>query len=133
MLRCVAETAAFISLLSYYLIMLFHTSTIVFTGLATFAWVILSYDSYAARKGWPVGAMFTADVSMIKIASFIGLPVSAIAASYLAVWWSSIIVIVVGFFVALAITKMLRSYVQPISIMGLALCWVAGIFLLAQA
>ena len=110
-----------------------HTSTILFTLLAAFAWTILAYDSYAERKGWPVGEMFAADTSTIKIASFIGLPGAAIAAAYLAVWWSSIIVIVVGFLVALILTNILRSYIQPVSIVGLALCWVMGIIMLSQA
>ncbi len=110
-----------------------HTSTIIFTLLTTFAWTILSYDGYAAKKGWPVGEMFAADASMIKIASFIGLPGSAIAAAYLAVWWSAVVVIVVGFIVALILTNTLRSYVQPVSIVGLSLCWAVGILMLSQA
>lgn len=110
-----------------------HTSTLVFTMLASFAWVILSYSGYARRKGWPVGGMFAADTSMIKIASFIGLPGAAIAAAYLAAWWSAIIVIAVGFFVALLLTNILRSYVQPVSILGLVVCWVVGILMLSQA
>lgn len=116
-----------------YNLMQIHTSTINFTLLAAFAWTILSYDVYAARSGWPVGEMFAADASMIKIASFIGLPGSAISAGYLAAWWSSIVVIVVGFFVALVLTQTLRSYAQPISIVGLAMCWVVGILMLSQA
>lgn len=109
------------------------TSTIIFTLLAAFAWIILSYDSYAARKGWSVGKMFAADTSMIKIASVIGLPGSAIAAAYLAVWWSALVVIVIGFFVAWLLTKLMRSYVQSFSIVGLIICWVLGITMLAQA
>ena len=93
----------------------------------------MAYDSNAVQKGWPVGKMFAADVSMIKIASFIGLPFSAIAAAYLAVWWSAVAVIIVGFFVALLLINFLHSYVQPLSIIGLATCWVLGITMLAQA
>ena len=109
-----------------------HASTVIFTLLAAFAWTILSYDSYAAGKGWPVGEMFAADASMIKIASFIGLPGAAIAAGYLAVWWSAIVVIVAGFIMALVLTNTLRSYVQPVSIVGLVLCWVVGISMFSQ-
>jgi len=99
-----------------------YTSTIVFTLLAAFSWIILSYDGYAIKKGWPVGEMFSANASLIKIASFIGLPGSVIAAGYLAVWWSSSVVIFTGFIVAMLLTKILRSYVQPVSIVGLVLC-----------
>ncbi len=109
-----------------------HTSTIIFTLLAAFAWMILAYDGFAERDGWPVGEMFRADTSMIKIASFIGLPSAAIAAAYLANWWSAVVVVVVGFFVAVALTRMLRAYAQPVSIVGLVLCWVAGVLMVSQ-
>jgi hypothetical protein len=95
-----------------------HTSTIIFMLLAACAWVVLSYSSYAERKGWPVGEWFASDTSLIKVASFIGLPGSAIAAAYLARWWSALVVLLVGFFVALLLTKIFKKNVQPLVIIG---------------
>ncbi len=113
--------------------MIIHSSTIIFTLLSTFSFAILGYAEYAIQKGWPIGTMFTADSSLIKIASIIAIPGSALSASYLAVWWSGIVVIVAGFISALILTNILRVYIQPVSIIGLVICWYVGITILAQA
>lgn len=110
-----------------------HTSTIALTLLATFSWVVLGYDSYATKRGWPVGAMFAADVSTIKTIGIISLPVSAIAAGYFAVWWSAIVVLVASLFLAQGLTSIFRSFVQPISVIGLTICWSFLIVMLSQA
>ena len=109
-----------------------HISTIICIFLAAFSWIILAYGYYSERKGWTVCEMFASDTSTIKIASLISLPGSVIAAAYLAVWWSAIIVVVFGFFVALLLTNFLREYVQFMASIGLFVFWILGIVILAQ-
>jgi len=98
-----------------------------------FAWMVISYKGYADRKGWPVGEMIASDTSYVKVASALAVPGSAAGAAYTGSWWSAIVVISLGLIAARILTELLRQHSQWISAIGLALTWIVGIIVLAQA
>lgn len=77
--------------------------------------------------------MFISDTSMIKIIAYLGLPGAAIGSAFLVAWWSAIIVIIFGLFLALFLTILFRSFVQYIAVLGIIVSWVIGIYMLFQA
>lgn len=110
-----------------------HTTTIFFSLLSTFSWIVLSYGGgYAEEKGWPVWRMFAADTSLLKIMAFIALLVSLVGGGYLAEWWSGIVAVFVGLLLGVFLIKLLRQYVQPLAFIGLVLLWVLGIMAFSQ-
>ena len=42
-------------------------------------------------------------------------------------WWAVIIVLVGGFFFGLIVTSILKARVQIVALVGLVVCWIAGI------
>ena len=77
--------------------------------------------------------MFNSDTSMIKLVAYIALPGSAYVSVQLGAWWDAIIVIIFGFFIALILTSLLRSFVQYVAVVGLIICWVIGAYLMFHA
>ena len=112
--------------------MVIHTSTVVFTLLATFAWIAVPYEGYAEFKGWTTSEMFRSTTSFVRIAGVIALPGAALSAGYLSVWWSAIVVLVTGLFLAVLITNIFKSLVQPIAAVGLGVFWILGILILSN-
>ena len=110
--------------------MKFHIILIVFTLLAGFSWVALSYDYYAKLKGWPVSRWYEKNTSLIKIAGFISLPGSALASVYLTQWWSAFIVIIVGFCIAQLMTSLFKKNVQYIALVGVPIFLFISILIL---
>jgi len=107
-----------------------QASTVVFTLLATFAWIIIAYPYYVKNRDWWISSMFVSDTSLIKLVAYVALLGSAYASVKLGAWWDSIIVIVLGLLLALILTGVLRSFVQYVAVIGLVVCWVAGAYLL---
>ena len=107
-----------------------HIILIVFTLLAGFSWVVLSYDYYAKLKGWPVSRWYKKNTSLIKIAGFISLPGSALASVYLTQWWSGFIVIIVGFCIAQLMTSLFKKNVQYIALVGVPIFLFISILIL---
>jgi len=110
--------------------MKFHITTVVFTLLASFSWVVLSYDQYAKLKSWPVSRWYEENTSLIKIAGFISLPGSAFASAYLTQWWSAFIVIIVGFCIAQLMTSLFKKNVQYLSLAGVPIFLFISILIL---
>ena len=107
-----------------------HIIIVVFTLLAGFSWVVLSYDRYAKLKGWSVSRQYEKNTSLIKIAGFISLPGSALASVYLTQWWSGFIVIIVGFCIAQLMTSLFKKNVQYIALVGVPIFLFIGIIIL---
>ena len=103
---------------------------IIFTLLASFSWVVLSYDRYAKLKIWPVIRCYEENTSLIKIASFISLPGSALASAYLTQWWSAFLVIIVGFCIAQLITSLFKKNAQYITLVGIPILLFISILIL---
>ncbi len=110
-----------------------HIILIIFTLLASFSWVVLSYDHYAKLKGWPVSRWYEKNTSLIKIAGFISLPSSALASVYLTQWWSAFIVIIVGFCIAQLMTSLFKKNVQYIGLVGVPIFLFISILILHNA
>ncbi|MEA3429612.1 MAG: hypothetical protein U9Q84_10500 [Thermodesulfobacteriota bacterium] len=107
-----------------------HIITIVFTLLAGFSWVVLSYDRYAKLKSWPVTKCYEENTSLIKIDSFISLPGSALASAYLTQWWSAFLVIIAGFCIAQLITSLFKKNAQYIALVGVPILLFISILIL---
>jgi magnesium-transporting ATPase (P-type) len=107
-----------------------HIIIVVFTLLASFSWVVLSYDRYAKLKGWPVSRWYEENTSLIKIASFVSLPGSALASAYVAQWWSAFMVIIVGFCIAQLMTSLFKKNVQYIALVGVPIFLFISILIL---
>ncbi len=110
--------------------MKFHIILIIFTLLASFSWVVLSYDRYAKIKGWPVSKWYEENISLIKIAGFISLPYSALASAYVVQWWSAFLVIIVGFCIAQIMTSLFKKNVQYIALAGVPIFLFISILIL---
>lgn len=110
-----------------------HIIIVVFTLLASFSWVVLSYDRYAKLKGWPVSRWYKENTSLIKIAGFISLPGSALASTYLAQWWSAFIVLIVGFCIAQLMTSLFKKNVQYMALAGVPIFLFISILILHNA
>ncbi len=107
-----------------------HFILIIFTLLAGFSWVVLSYDRYARLKGWPVSRWYEESTSLIKIAGLVSLPGSALASAYLTQWWSAFLVIIVGFCIAQLITSLFKKNAQYIALVGLPILLFISILIL---
>jgi len=107
-----------------------HIIIVVFTLLASFSWVVLSYDRYAKLKSWPVSRWYEENTSLIKIASFVSLPGSALASAYVAQWWSAFMVIIVGFCIAQLMTSLFKKNVQYIALVGVPIFFFISILIL---
>ena len=107
-----------------------HIIIIIFTLLAGFSWVVLSYDYYAKLKCWPVSRWYEENTSLIKIAGFISLPGSVLASAYLIQWWSAFIVIIVGFCIAQLMTSLFKKNVQYIALVGVPIFLFISILIL---
>jgi hypothetical protein len=102
----------------------------ILTLLASFSWVALSYDHYAKLKGWHVSKWFEENTSLIKIASFISLPGSALASAYLFQWWSVFVVLIIGFCIAQLMTSLFKKNVQYIALLGVPIFLFISILIL---
>ena len=107
-----------------------HIIIIILTLLASFSWIVLSYDRYARLKGWYVSKWYEENTSLIKIASFISLPGSAFASAYLSQWWSALLVIIVGFCIAQLMTSLFKKNVQYIALVGVPIFLFISILIL---
>ncbi|RZB30777.1 MAG: hypothetical protein SRB1_03057 [Desulfobacteraceae bacterium Eth-SRB1] len=107
-----------------------YTVIIVFTLLASFSWVVLSYEHYAKLKSWHISKSYEKNTSMIKIAGFLSLPGSALASAYMFQWFSPFIVLIIGFCLAQLMTSIFKKYVQYIALVGVPVFLFAGIIIL---
>ena len=110
--------------------MKFPITIVVFTLLASFSWVVLSYDQYAKLKGWSVSRWYEENTSLIKIAGFISLPGSGLASAYLSQWWCALLVIIVGFCIAQLMTSLFKKNVQYIALAGVPIFLFISILIL---
>ncbi len=102
----------------------------IFTLLASFSWVVLSYDHYAKLKNWHISNRYEKNTSLIKIAGFISLPSSALATAYMFKWWSPFIVLIIGFCLAQIMTSIFKKNVQYIALVGVPIFLFIGIIIL---
>jgi hypothetical protein len=79
----------------------------------------ISYDSMARAKGWSVGEILAKDASLPKITAFIT-ALWILGKSFMVFsWWTPIVILIVGWFLALALVMMLRKNVQFVCIIGI--------------
>jgi hypothetical protein len=102
----------------------------VFILLASFSWVVLSYDHYAKLKNWHISKWYEKNTSLIKIAGFISLPGSALASAYMFQWWTPFIVLIIGFCLAQLMTSIFKKNVQYIALMGVPIFLFISIIIL---
>jgi CHASE2 domain-containing sensor protein len=81
--------------------------------------VCISYSSMARQNGWPVGEILSKDASVPKIAAFIT-ALWIVGKSFVVYqWWSPLIIVFIGWFVAFVLTMVLRQNVQFVGVLGI--------------
>ena len=79
----------------------------------------ISYDTMARSNGWPVGEILAKYASFPKITAFIT-ALWVIGQSFMVFnWWSPIVIIILGWVLALIITMSLKKNVQFVCIIGI--------------
>ena len=76
--------------------------------------------------------MLISDTSMVKLIAYLALPGAAISAAFLTVWWSAIVVVVLGLVLSFLFMALFRSSVQHIALLGLIICWVIGVYMVFE-
>ncbi len=89
--------------------------------------VVVAYPDYADRMGWPVGAWFRSDSSLIKIWGVLAVIAAPVAAIFILPWWTAVIVVIGGFALGYMITRLFRRLVQVIALIGLPILWTIDI------
>jgi len=111
------------------------TSTIISTFLFAFAMVFSIYDSETEqienrRRVWEI---FDRHDSPIKSIGVISVICSLFIAIYLGPWYSGAVVFLVGLFLGLLLLKILHWYIQPVSLIGLLICYVILVKMMIEA
>lgn len=112
--------------------MTFHTTTVVLIIAFAMGLAAVAYRDYADAHGWPVGALYSSDKSLIMIMAFFtvfGAPVLGFL--FTLSWQSPVAIMVFGLLLGHLATKLLRRHLQLAVLVVLPLCWalVFGIFL----
>lgn len=95
------------------------TGYVIFTCSMAIALICISYDSMARSKGWPVGEILSKDASVPKIVAFVTV-LWVLGKSFATFhWWSPIIILIAGWFLAFALTMALRKNVQFLCVLGI--------------
>ena len=84
---------------------------------------IISYSSYARKRGWPVGKMFDSDSSIIKIIGMLAIFGSAIAAFFFIKWYLVLIGLVGGWLLSGAISALFTRHTQILSVVLFLVSW----------
>ncbi len=84
--------------------------------------IIVSYGSYASKKGWPIGLYFTSSSPFLLIGG-IGMFGSPIVAFFYIEWYFVLIGIVGGFIISLILTELFKKNSQFFSIILFVLSW----------
>jgi len=104
-------------------------SYLILTATFSFAFIILGYEQHARMNGWSVGELFSFGGTFHLISGFIAASV-LVEAFYLFSWWSPIAVLAGGFVAGLILSNVFKQNVQPISLIGTVVGWIASISLL---
>ena len=92
---------------------------IIFISSMALAITCMSYDSMARPKGWPVGEILSKDASMPKIAAFITALWALVQSFLVFSWWSPLVILILGWFLAFFLTMSLKKNVQFVCIVGI--------------
>ena len=91
--------------------------TIFIFSMAT-AVICISYDSMAGAKGWPVGEILSKNASLPKTTAFIT-ALWILGKSFMVFyWWSPIVILIIGWILAFALTMIFKKNVQFIGVLG---------------
>lgn len=92
---------------------------VIFISSMALAVICISYDSMARAKGWPVGEILSKDASLPKIVAFIT-ALWVLGKSFMVFhWWSPIVILVMGWGLAFALTMTLKKNVQFVCTLGI--------------
>lgn len=93
------------------------------TILFAFGSAMIAYPDYASQKGWPVGAKYRNPSSSQDLFAFGGMVYAVVWAFILGPWWIALLVIPVGYFVALFFTSLAKHWIQVVAPVGIIALW----------
>jgi hypothetical protein len=99
------------------------TNALVLAGTFSCACIILAYRDYALWNRWPIGRWDLSDNSWVKFLAFVLMFGRPLIGLFIGPWWLVFVVPVIGFFVALVATNLLKNLIQPVAIGGLLVGW----------
>ena len=89
-----------------------------FIAAVSIAIAVISYDSFAQSQGWPVGSILRSDASTPKIVSFVLIGWALIKAIFVFHWWSPVLILALGWFLALGLVLTLKKNTQVLCILA---------------
>jgi hypothetical protein len=90
--------------------------------------IAVAYEIQARAQGWPIGRWLTGEGATTKTLAVASMIASLVIAFLRLHWYSPIVVIGVGFIFGLVATRLLKSTVQYLAILGTLLGWALLIF-----
>lgn len=102
----------------------FLKELILISGFA-FGWVLMGHEEYAKQMGWPVIVRLE-DAGYVKLLAALTMVGAVISSLFVTPWWFVFITLVGGFAFGFILSKIFKSTVQPISIIGLIACYIAA-------
>lgn len=103
-------------------------------SILTFAsgFALVSFPVYAHRHHWPVRKVFFSTTSILSVFSGITVVALPIAAFLMARWWTPIVVIVLGYFLADLLVNILRRFAPYVLTPLLITGWILSTPLMLQ-
>ena len=95
-----------------------------FLTLYTSGVTIISYKSYAHKKGWPIGTMFESDISIIKIIGLLAIFGSAISAFFFIKWYLVLLGLIGGWLLSGWISAIFTKHTQIFSLILFIVSWI---------
>ncbi len=89
-----------------------------FIAAVSIAIATISYPGFARAKRWPVGTILAADASIPKIVAFIAIAWALAKAFFVFQWWSPLMILPLGWLLAVALTLTLKRNTQALAILG---------------
>ena len=74
--------------------------------------IIISYEDYSRMRGWPIGELLSSDHSTIKLLAAFNMLQSTVFPFFALHWLSPLLVVALGFGLAVIVTQLLKYWVQ---------------------
>jgi len=82
----------------------------------------ISYAPMAEQAGWPIGEILHRGGSIPNIIAFLTIPWIIVKSFILYHWWSPLVIVAIGWLLALVLTMTLKKNVQFLCVFGI---WIA--------
>lgn len=85
---------------------------------------ILSYKAYALKRGWPIGALFVSDSSILKIIGLLSIFGSAITAFFFIKWYFVLVGLFSGWLISGLVSALFTKYTQYLCLFLFIISWI---------